>query len=82
MPGRTVRARLDSPSEEALRRLTASGLTESQAVRLALIETSERARRRSGLRAEVRALRDDPLDTAERLALLSDLDALTPELPE
>jgi Arc/MetJ-type ribon-helix-helix transcriptional regulator len=57
------------------------GRNESEAVRDALIETAQRRQRRSAITAEVRRLADDPADTAERKALMEDLDAVTDDWP-
>lgn len=82
MASRTVRARLDPPSEQALSTLMREGRTESEAVRAALIEAGERRVRRSTLADEVRRLADDPADAAERRALMRDMDALATDWPE
>lgn len=82
MTSRTVRARLDDASERALAILTSGGRTESQAVRDALVDAAARARRRSGLAAEVARLADDPTDRGAREAVMADMDALAPDLPE
>src|SRR5918995_5740977 len=68
MASRTVRARLDDASEDALAMLVREGGNESEAVRLALVELGGRNRRRTALADEVRRLADDPQDSAERRA--------------
>ena len=57
---RAVSVRLDGEAERALRSLEASGLTQSEAIRAALIGEVRHRRRREELAAEVaaRALRD------------------------
>jgi hypothetical protein len=82
MPSRTVRARLDEASEQGLGLLMGEGRNESEAVRAALAEAGERRRRRSSLRAEVARLVDDPADTAERAAVMADLEPVTADWPE
>lgn len=57
-----ISLRLDAESEVALRALTASGRSRSDAIRSALVET---ARRRRDLAAEAALVRDDPDDRAE-----------------
>jgi hypothetical protein len=47
-----------------------------------LIEAGGRRRRRSALAEEVRRLADDPVDTAERRAVMADMDAVTADWPE
>jgi antitoxin component of RelBE/YafQ-DinJ toxin-antitoxin module len=79
---KTVRARLDEVSVEALAVLTSVGITESEAVRRALIEAAARARRRSQLAAEVAVLAIDPADQAARAAVMADMEALAPDVPE
>jgi len=82
MASRVVRARLDEPSQRALNTLMREGRNESEAVRDALIETAQRRQRRSAITAEVRRLADDPADTAERKALMADMDSVTDDWPE
>jgi len=57
------------------------GRTESQAVRAALIEAGERRARRSTLAAEVARLAADRQDTAERRAVMVDMEAAAPDWP-
>ena len=82
MASRVVRARLDEPSERALAALMREGRNESEAVRTALVEAGRRRRRHAGLVEEVRRLADDPHDTAERRALMADMDAVTADWPD
>ena len=78
---RTVRARLDGPSQEALATLMREGRNESDAVRTALIEAGQRRQRRSALAEEVRRLAADPADSAEREAVMADMDAIAADWP-
>ena len=81
MASRIVRARLDQASERGLSTLMREGRNESQAVRTALTEAGERRSRRAALAAEVARLAADPLDTAERRAVMADMDSLAPDWP-
>jgi Arc/MetJ-type ribon-helix-helix transcriptional regulator len=81
MASRVVRARLDAPSEQALAILMREGRNESEAVRTALVEAGERRLRRSALVDEVRRLAADPADTAERQAVMADMDAVSADWP-
>jgi Arc/MetJ-type ribon-helix-helix transcriptional regulator len=81
MPSRVVRARLDEPSESALATLMREGRNESEAIRAALIEAGDRRLRRAALLDEVHRLASDPVDTAERRAVMSDMSALEPDWP-
>ena len=58
------------------------GRNESEAVRTALVEAGRRRRRQAALADEVRRLADDPADTAERRAVMADMDAVSPGWPE
>src|SRR4051794_37725196 len=78
---RVVRARLDGASERALSTLMREGRNESEAVRAALVEAGERRRRQSALAEEVRRLAEDPADTAERRAVMADMDAVSADWP-
>lgn len=82
MASRVVRARLDEDSERALATLMREGRNESQAVRTALVEAGRRRRRQAALAEEVRRLAEDPADTAERQAVMDDMDAVSADWPE
>jgi Arc/MetJ-type ribon-helix-helix transcriptional regulator len=58
------------------------GRNESEAVRTALVEAARRRRRPSALAAEVRRLAEHPADTAERNAVMTDMDAVAADWPE
>jgi Arc/MetJ-type ribon-helix-helix transcriptional regulator len=79
---RVVRARLDDASARALSVLMREGRNESEAVRAALVEAGRRRYRRSALVEEVRRLVADPADTAERRAVLADMEAASADWPE
>ena len=64
MPERAISIRLDREADSALRLLTRSGRTQSEAVREALIEAAER-RRPPALAADAERLAADPEDRAE-----------------
>jgi Arc/MetJ-type ribon-helix-helix transcriptional regulator len=81
MASRTVRARLDEPSERALSVLMGEGRNESEAVRAALVESADRRLRRSSLEAEVQALAADAEDSAEREAVLAEMEQLGSDWP-
>jgi len=76
-----VSARLDEPSARALAVLTSSGLSESEAVRRGLVLAARRAARRPPPGAEVARLAADPADRAAREAVMSDMEALTRDVP-
>ena len=59
-----ITIRLDRAAKAALDALVASGLTQSQAVRTALVATAARCTR-AGLAAEAATLAADPADRAE-----------------
>jgi Arc/MetJ-type ribon-helix-helix transcriptional regulator len=82
VPSRVVRARLDEALELALSTLMSEGRNESEAVRAALVEAGARRRRRASLAEEVRQLVADPADTAERRAVMADMDAVSADWPE
>jgi Arc/MetJ-type ribon-helix-helix transcriptional regulator len=62
---RSIHVRLDDAADDALRVLRTGGLTDSEAVRVALREAGERRRTRAALAAEVAALAADRDDRAE-----------------
>jgi Arc/MetJ-type ribon-helix-helix transcriptional regulator len=66
-----ISVRLDDEAERALRSLEAAGLSRSEAIRSALIESARRVQRRSELAAEVAALEADDADREEMLDVAS-----------
>jgi hypothetical protein len=75
---RSLHVRLDDASESALRTLRAQGLSDSEAVRLALQEGAARRLARSALAEEVQRIATDEADRAEMLAILEHLAELAP----
>ena len=73
---RAISVRLDQEAEQALRMLQASGLSRSEAIRTALLESARRVRLRAELAAEVAALEADEHDRAEMLAVAEVMESL------
>ena len=73
---RAISVRLDEDAMRALQKLEATGLSRSDAIRRALIESAERAHRRRALRDEVAALEADPDDRNEMLAVAEIMEQL------
>jgi Arc/MetJ-type ribon-helix-helix transcriptional regulator len=73
---RAISVRLDDEADKALRALEASGLTQSEAIRSALLASADRLRRSKDLAAEVAALEADPDDREEMLAVASLMETL------
>jgi maltooligosyltrehalose synthase len=73
---------LDEESERALSILMREGRNESDAVRTALLEAGRRRVQRSALAAEVSRLAADAADTAERRAVMADMDTVEADWPE
>jgi hypothetical protein len=71
-----ISVRLDDEAERALRALEAAGLSRSDAIRSALIQSARRLQRSEELRAEVVALEADVADRQEMLAVASLMEAL------
>ena len=82
MASRVVRARLDEASEQGLATLIREGRNESEAVRIALVEAGQRRLRAAGLAAEVRRLVADEGDSAERAAVMTDMESISADWPE
>lgn len=76
---RSIHVRLDDAAEDALAVLRAGGLTDSEAVRVALREAGERRRSRATLAAEVQALASDAHDRAEARRVRELMAGLAPE---
>lgn len=73
---RAISVRLDDEAERALRSLEAVGLSMSEAIRSALIQSARRLRRGSELAAEVAALEADDADREEMLAVASLMESM------
>ncbi len=71
-----ISVRLDDEAERALRSLEAAGLSRSQAIRSALVQSARRLRRSSELAAEVAALEADDADRKEMLAIAGLMESL------
>ena len=65
VPDRAISVRLDPEADAALDQLVASGLTQSQAMRLALVEAARRRAGDSSLAAEAARLAADKRDRRE-----------------
>ena len=76
---RSIHVRLDDSAEAALGLLRGGGLTDSEAVRVALREAGERRRTRAALAAEVEALAGDSEDLAEAQQVRLLMAELAPE---
>lgn len=68
--------RLDDEALRALRRLEAAGLTRSEAIRKALVESAARLRTKEALRAEAEALEADEQDRREMLEVAAMMERL------
>ena len=71
-----ISVRLDDEAERALRVLNACGMTTSDAIRSALIESARRVRRSQSLAREVAELEADEADRAEMLEVAGLMEAL------
>ena len=76
MVARAISVRLDDEADLALRTLEASGLSQSEAIRSALLASARHVRRSRELAAEVAALEADEADRREMLAVASVMEAL------
>ena len=76
---RSLHVRLDDSSEAALR-LVRGEMSDSEAVRTALVESAARRHRRSAIAAEVERLAADDDDRAEMQAVREQMSELAPDL--
>ncbi|MDQ3933514.1 MAG: hypothetical protein M3340_02660 [Actinomycetota bacterium] len=79
---RSIHVRLDDSSLAALRVVTESGITDSEAVRTALREAAYRRRTRSAIADEVRRLAADADDREEMRIVREQMAELAPEPPD
>jgi len=73
---RAISVRLDDEADKALRTLEATGLTQSEAIRSALLGEVRQRRRSQELAAEVASLEADEEDRQEMLAVAGLMEAL------
>ncbi len=78
LPGmtRAISVRLDDQALHALGLLEATGMTRSEAIRAALVETASRRQEKQAIAAEVAALEADDDDRAEMLAVANVMESL------
>lgn len=76
---RSLHVRLDDSSAAALRIVRGGSLTDSEAVRTALLESAARRRARSSIAAEVERLAADEADRAEMLVVREQMAELAPD---
>lgn len=76
MAAKAISVRLDEDAQRALARLEAAGLSRSEAVRRALIDSADALRRREALRTEVAALEADDKDRREMLEVAALMESL------
>ena len=73
---KAISVRLDDEALQALRRLEAAGVSRSEAIRAALVESAARLRDREALCHEVQALESDAADRREMLEVAELMEGL------
>ena len=73
---RAISVRLDDEALRALSELEATGMTRSEAIRAALVETASRLHDKRALAAEVAALEADDDDRTEMMAVAELMESL------
>jgi predicted transcriptional regulator len=71
-----ISVRLDAEALQALARLEATGLTRSEAIRRAILDSASRLRRRAALAAEVAELEADEDDRREMLEVAALMESM------
>lgn len=71
-----ISVRLDDKALKALARLEATGMSRSEAIRKALVESADRLRSRKALSEEVAALESDEMDRREMREVASLMESL------
>ena len=74
--GKAISVRLDDEAVQALRRIEARGVSPSEAIGSALIDSAARLRDSNALRAEVESLEADPDDRDEMLEVAGLMESL------
>jgi hypothetical protein len=78
---RSLHVRLDDGSVAALRIVRGDGMSDSEAVRTALLESAARRRARSSIAAEVERLAADKADRDEMRLVREQMAELAPDAP-
>ena len=73
---KAISVRLDDEAQRALRVLEATGMSQSEAIRSALLASAERLRNRSELAAEVAVLEADEADRREMLSVSAMMESM------
>ena len=76
---RSLHVRLDDTSAAALRVVRGGSMTDSEAVRTALLESASRRRARSSIAAEVERLATDEADRDEMRIIREQMTELAPD---
>jgi Arc/MetJ-type ribon-helix-helix transcriptional regulator len=71
-----ISVRLDSEALQALAQLEATGVSRSEAIRQAILDSARRLRKRSELAAEVAALEADDEDRREMLEVAAFMESM------
>ena len=71
-----ISVRLDAETLRALAQLEATGLSRSEAIRRAILDSAARLQRRAGLAAEVAALEADDDDRREMLEVAAMMESM------
>lgn len=71
-----ISVRLDEPALRALAQLEATGLSRSEAIRRAIVQTAQAQRHRKNLAVEASALEADDEDRQEMLEVASFMESL------
>jgi predicted transcriptional regulator len=71
-----ISVRLDPETMRALAQLEATGISRSEAIRRAILDSASRIRRRAALAAEVAALEADEADRREMLDVASFMESM------
>ena len=73
---KAISVRLDDDAQRALRRLEATGLSQSAAIRSALLASAERVSKHSELAVEAASLEADDADRAEMQSIASMMESM------
>jgi Arc/MetJ-type ribon-helix-helix transcriptional regulator len=71
-----ISVRLDRDALQALAQLEATGLSRSEAIRRAILDSADRLRRRAALAAEVAELEADEADRSEMLEVAAFMESM------
>jgi Arc/MetJ-type ribon-helix-helix transcriptional regulator len=82
MPDRAISVRLDDRADEALQQLISDGMSQSEAIRYALLDAASRRRPKRSLSVEALMLGESEADRRESAEVLAFMESISAPWPD